>query len=516
MGKIITIFTFKIKQYFGPIRSSKSGLFIGIFALIGINSLGLFFGLFVGMPFFLELDLLITFLSAFFSIYLALTLVMSLRGGITAFQAELDFFFTSAIKPRQYIFSDLLFQFVVLHILFSPFIFFMIGLTLNSIIGLVDTLIIILIYELFIIFALLAMQTLGILNLIASSIKINILIGSIIAALLLPSLNFVNIFPIEYSNMPYPSTFTAKVIASLLSKGQLDFSNIFFLISFIFIAFILYYFISEKNLFYHIKPTVMLSFGESRPQAQAIKQRSMIEKFGPLTTFLALNPLKGSLTSFLTKKHLIRMIRDGSLFSIILLFVIYAAISIVFPILSLDTDVPTTSPLFLLTFYSALVPSIIATTWNYSDRENLWLPLTSGKHIIEYFESFFLALLIIALIFPLGLILLSLPFTGFSSIWIILNTLAIASFTSAYTVLTVISIKMPKEGGISLGYILILFLPIMGGYITAAPFLTTMIFASSYSIQFQLLLIIILITYLVSILFGLLKLIKKRVMYIQM
>ncbi|MCP8304779.1 MAG: hypothetical protein H3Z50_04855 [archaeon] len=517
MGKIKTIFAFKIKQYFGSIRSSKSGLVLGLLAFIGINSLGLSFAMLVDMPFWMELDSFINFFSAFFAIYLALTLVMSLRGGVTAFQAELDFIFTSAIKPRQYIFSDLLFQFVVLHILFSPFIFFIIGLTLTSVMTSMAALISVLVYELYVVLTLLVMQTLGILNLIAPCKKTKILIGSIIAALLLPSLSFVNIFPIEYSNLPYPSTFAAKAIAHLLGQGLLEISSIFFLGAFVAITFMLYYSISKKNLFYYIQPTIMLSFGEIRPQAQAIKQRSAIEKFGPLTTFLTLNPLKGSLMSFLTKKHLVRMIRDGSLISITMLFVIYAAISLVSPsFFSPDTSATTTTPpLFLLTFYSALVPSILATTWNSSDRENLWIPLTSGKHIIEYFKSFFLALLIIALIFPLGLILVSLPFIGLSSLWLILSTLAIASFTSAYTVLTVISIKMPREGSMSLGYFLLLFLPIIGGYISSVPFLTMMFFAPSYNLQFQFLFATILIGYLVSALFGLFKLIEKKVTSIQ-
>ncbi len=513
--KIKTILVFKIKQYFGPIRSSKSGLVLGLLAFIGINSLGLTFGMLVDLPFLMELEPLINFLSAFFAIYLALTLVMSLRGGVTAFQAELDFIFTSAIKPRQYIFSDLLFQFVVLHVLFSPFIFFIIGLTLKSLMALTVALTSVLVYELYVVLTLLVMQTLGILNLISPYKKTKILIGSIIAALLLPSLNFVNIFPIGYSSLPYPSTFAAKAIAYLLGQGLLEVSSILFLGAFITIAFILYYSISKENLFYYIKPSIMLSFGESRPQAQAIKQRSMIERFGPLTTFLALNPLKGSLMSFLTKKHLVRIIRDGSLISIMIIFIIYAAISMVSPIFSSDTNAPTISPLFLLTFYSALVPSILATTWNSSDRENLWIPLTSGKHIIEYFKSFFLALLIVALIFPLGLIFISLPIIGLSSLWLTLSTLAIASFTSAYTVLTVILIKMPREGSMSLGYFLLLFLPIMGGYVSAVPFLMMMIFAPSFTIQFQLFLATILIGYLVSALFGLLKLIEKRVTSIQ-
>jgi hypothetical protein len=256
----------------------------------------------------------------------------------------------------------------------------------------------------------------------------------------------------------------------------------------------------------------MLSFIDSRPQAQAIQQRRMVERFGPLTTFLTLDPTKGSLTSFLTKNHLIRIIRDGSLFSVIILFVVYGAISMLSLNFSPDSSARAIeSSLFTMTFYSALVPSILAMSWNSYERENLWLIVTSGGRIAEYFRSFFLALLIVALIMPWGLLIISLPFIGLSSLWLILSALAIASFSSAFAILTLILIKMPREGSISVGYFLIIFLPVIGAYIGASPFLAMLVIVPDLPMQFQFLLAILLIGYLALALFGLLKLIEKKV-----
>ncbi|MCP8308128.1 MAG: hypothetical protein H3Z53_11945 [archaeon] len=513
MGKIITVLVFKIKQYFGSLRSSKASFFLGILAFLSLNSIGFLFG--IGLPdtpFWTEPGLLTDILSAFLSIFLALSLTLSLRGGVTAFQAELDFFFTSAIRPRQYVLSDLLFQFVVLHVLFSPFIPFIIGLTFRLGINLMIALIIALVYEIYVVLTLLTMQSLGALNLVAPYKRTKILIGGIMMALLLPSLSFVKFFPVKYSDLPYPSTFVAKAMFHLLEQSTLELSNIYFLGIFVVLAFTFHYFISKKNLFYYIRPTIMLSFGESRPQAQAIQQRRAVETLGPLTTFLALDPMKGSLTSFLIKKHLIRMIRDGSLFSAIILFAIYGAVSVITSSLPSDTSARATSgPLFMLTFYSALVPSILAISWNSYERENLWIPLTSGGHIVEYFKSFFVALLMAALLLPWGLIIISLPFTGLSSLWLILSALAIASFSSAFAILTLILIKMPREGSISAGYFFIIFLPMIGAYAGALPFLTMLIFAPDYTIQLQLLLAMFLISYLATALIGLLKLIERKV-----
>ncbi|MEM3383630.1 MAG: hypothetical protein QXL52_03450 [Nitrososphaerales archaeon] len=512
MGKIATVLIFKIKQYFGPLRSSRASLILGILTFLGLNSMVFFFGINLpDMPFWTEPNHLINILSAFFSVFLAMSLIMSLRGGVTAFQSELDFFFTSPIKPRQYILSDLIFQFIVLHLLFSPFVPLIIGLALRLGITAMTALITSLIYEMFVFLVLLSMQSLGILSLIAPYKRTKVLIISIIIVLLLPSLSFIHFFPFEYSDLPYPSTFAAKVIIHLLNQSPVELLNIYFLGVFIVVAFIFHYIVSRKDLFYYVKPTVMLSFFESRPQAQSIQQRRMFERFGPITTFLTLDPTKGSLISFMIKKHFIRIIRDGSLLPLIILFIIYGAISV----LSLNfSSTPSAreieSILFTLTFYSALVPSMLAMSWNSYERDNLWIILTSGGRIVDYFKSFFVALLVLALIFPWGFLITSLLFIGLSSLWLILCALAIASFSSAFAILTLILISVPKEGSLSASYFFVIILPIIGAYIGASPFLAMLVMVSDYPIHFQLLLALILIIYLALALFGFLKLIEIK------
>jgi hypothetical protein len=517
MGKIITVLVFKIKQYFGPLRSSKASLLFGILTFLGFNSIGFFFGMNLpDTPFWTEPDRLIEILSAFLSVFLAISLVLSLRGGITAFQAELDFFFTSTIKPRQYILSDLIFQFIVLHLLFSPFIPFIIGLALRLGIAALVVLIIALIYEMYVFLVLLSMQSFGILNLIAPNKRTKVLSIAIMITLLLPCLSFIQSFPLKYSDLPYPSTFAAKAIIHLLVQGPVELLNIYSLGALITLTFIFHYIVSRKDLFYYIRPTVMLSFFESRPQAQAIQQRRMLERFGPMTTFFTLDPTKSSLTSFMIKKHLIRIIRDGSLLPLIILFIIYGAVSM----LSLNFS-PTSSTreiesvLFTLTFYSALVPSMLAMSWNSYERENLWILLTSGGRIADYFKSFFVALLLLALIMPWGFLIISLPFIGLSSLWLILSALAIASFSSAFAILTLILINVPKEGSLSVGYIFVLIIPIIGAYIGASPFLVMLAIVLEYPIQLQLIFAGILIGYLILALFGLLKLIERKAKFIK-
>ncbi|NWG10027.1 MAG: hypothetical protein HXX80_06985 [Nitrososphaerales archaeon] len=517
MGKTRIILVFKIKQYFGAVRSSKANLFLGILAFLGLNSTGFFFGTALpDTPFWTEPDRLTEILSAFLSIFFALSLTFSLRGGITAFQAELDFFFTSSIKPRQYLVSDLIFQLIVLHILFSPFLPFITGLAVRLGMNPITTIMIVLIYEIYVLLTLLSMQSLGVLNLVTPHIRTKILIGAVMAILLLPSLSFANLFPLKYSDLWYPSTFAAREIVRLIEHGSFEVLSIYLILVFVGFVFALNYLISRRNLFHYIRPTVMLSFGESRPQAQAIQQRRMIEKFGPMMTFLNLDPTKGSLTSFLIKKHFIRIIRDGSLFGVIILFAIYGAVSMLSSSFSPDTNARgIESSLFMLTFYSALVPSILAISWNSYERENLWLPLTSGGHIIEYFKSFFVALLVVALIMPLGLMIISIPFLGLPSLWLILSALAMASFSSAFATLTLTLIKMAQEGSISAGYLLIIFLPIIGAYVGSSPFLAMLIMGPEFTAQLQFLLATLLIGYLVVAQFGFLKLIERRVATIQ-
>ena len=172
-GKILTLTRFKLKEYFGPMRSSKASLLIGFLAFGSIGIMG-FLAAIGAIEYYgglLDLDELLNPLSAFFSAFLIMLLALSLKGGITAFQADLDYLFTSSIKPREYLVGDFVFQFITIQILFSPFITFMAGLAWAQALPWVEVAMGLLIYEAYVAIGIMSMQTLGVLNMTSPSKK---------------------------------------------------------------------------------------------------------------------------------------------------------------------------------------------------------------------------------------------------------------------------------------------------------------------------------------------------------
>jgi hypothetical protein len=74
------------------------------------------------------------------------------------------------------------------------------------------------------------------------------------------------------------------------------------------------------------------------------------------------------------KKEFVRIVRDGSLFMVFLFYAVLIVISIA--IRSNETTLPMW--MFLLVFYSLMVPAMLTSNWRMVELDNLWIPITSG------------------------------------------------------------------------------------------------------------------------------------------
>jgi hypothetical protein len=516
-GKIWTITKFKLKEYFGPMRSSKASLAIGFLAFGAIGLMG-FLAAIGAIEYYgglINLDELLNPLSAFFSAFLIMLLVLSLKGGITAFQADLDYLFTSSIEPREYLIGDLAFQFITIHILFSPFITFMAGLAWSQAIPWGKVSMGLLAYEAYVAIGIISMQALGVLNMTSPSKRVKALLAVMVTALIAPSVDFVTTFPIRYSDLPYPSSLVAKAIIRLLDQGN-PLPSIQGVAVYLLVVSLVYYLVSERNIFYYAQPTVSISFGEMRLQAQAAKQRRFIERIGRYTTILTLDPTEGSLKGFLVRKELLRMVRDGSVFTLLVFFAMYAVIGLA------STRFPTTpdgelgtSLLSLAIFYSALVPPILTINWGTSERENLWILFTSGGDPAEYFKALLTAFLILALSLPLGLMAIAMPFFGPPNPWLPLTALVMATMSTGVAMFYEVRFNKPRESTFSTVSFLGIILPILGATVLALPALALDYIAPDYPLQTQAILIAIVVAYTTLISLGLLRLIERGVMKMQ-
>jgi hypothetical protein len=115
MGRTLALFTYKLRFFFGPSLRGRFGpLSYAVMILIFIPS-GFLAGLQLGNTLQMaEPATAIGLLSTPLAALLSFGLLYSLGAGITAHASEFDFFFTADVKPREYLFADLVFQFVSL------------------------------------------------------------------------------------------------------------------------------------------------------------------------------------------------------------------------------------------------------------------------------------------------------------------------------------------------------------------------------------------------------------------
>jgi hypothetical protein len=74
------------------------------------------------------------------------------------------------------------------------------------------------------------------------------------------------------------------------------------------------------------------------------------------------------------KKEFVRITRDGSLFMVFLFYIVLLVMSVA------SRTNETTFPMwmFLLAFYSFMVPAMLTSNWRMVELDNLWMPITSG------------------------------------------------------------------------------------------------------------------------------------------
>ncbi|TLZ62650.1 MAG: hypothetical protein E6K16_05485, partial [Methanobacteriota archaeon] len=124
MGRVLVVYGFKLRQFFGPVRHSIATLvLLGSGAAITLPFV-MIIGYFVpstpvwGSPMLPEL------LGAGLSAFLAFDLLFALSGGTLTHPSEIDFFATAPLRPREYLLADLLFQFTVTDALAVPTLVF--------------------------------------------------------------------------------------------------------------------------------------------------------------------------------------------------------------------------------------------------------------------------------------------------------------------------------------------------------------------------------------------------------
>lgn len=404
MGIFLDLYKLKIKVLLGAIRSSKASIILVAFYLIGTipGSLGGSITIIQAIKQGIDLTAYLDVLSAILSAFLAMVLLATLKGFV-AFEYEQNLIFTSPMTPRLFLFASLLADITALSFFFFPLFLFFIVIAVMLQLTFVSSFLLFIALILFAFFLFFIKASFSILKSTRPSSQIRTITLGLIFALLLPALSLIGPFPIKYSMLSYPSTLLAEVILTILSYEILStqvvlhfvFLCLYFLVSLVF-----FIRCSKENLFQFTRPVPLVSPFDTSMQMQTVKMGKNIQFFSRFSLQFTLGLDSGSLLRFLMKKELIRMVRDGSLFSVFLFYIIVSVMNVV----SGRGEAPFPMWLLILATYSFIIPFMLISNWRIGELDTLWIPLTSGMDFKFLANSLLYDFTLITFIVPAGTI----------------------------------------------------------------------------------------------------------------
>lgn len=400
IGFILELYKLKLKVFFGSLRASKISLLL--FILYSLSMVPTIFGfLFSSISFIKETGNLMFYtntLSAILSGLLALNFVTTYRG-ITAFEYEQGFIFTSPVTPRQFLLSSLLANgtFSLLFLYPLPVILaimiFSLGLSPLATFSIFASVVLFFLFTLFLRSSFLLLG-----SIYKNTCKT--LTTLLIVVLLFPTISIFAPIPINYEALPYPTTFIAQIILRSLSNKTASIFSLFGFFLYFLPSLALFYLSSKMNFFQFASSAPLISAFDTSMSMQTRKVDTNIRLFSKVGLKLSLTSESKSLLTFLMKKEFIRMIRDGSLFMTLFLYLIASAISIV----GSSRGMPMPVWLFLLVLYSFVIPIMLVSNWRVVEMKSLWIPLTSGMNFKYLAESTLYVFTLIASTVPVVII----------------------------------------------------------------------------------------------------------------
>ncbi|MEM1530231.1 MAG: hypothetical protein QXH19_02480 [Candidatus Bathyarchaeia archaeon] len=410
---ILNVYMFKVKVFFGAIRASRAS--VALLLLYTIGFLPSVFGFLtlitnavkqeagVNVEFYVEV------LSAIASGIMVFAILLSLRGYMV-FDYEQNILLTSPIRPRELliasIFADLTLALVFANPILVLYILLVFSLNLSALSAITMLLAILL----FIFMLILLKISLSIMKSLYGRRWINAFTSMIMLFLMLPALSLFLDISLNYSSLPYPSKFLAEILLGIIYDCGVEPLSLLSLTSYFLLSLAFFMVISEKNFFPMAGYAPFVSPFDVSMRTQTLKIERSIRTFSRMGAFLTLNPESKSLLSFLMKKEFIRMLREGSFFGVLLLYlVVLFVISITSIVPSQGAQRPPPQMFFTTFFigvYSLITPLILVGNWRFSDLENLWIPLTSGADMRMVIKALAYDFILISSVLPAIIILI--------------------------------------------------------------------------------------------------------------
>ncbi|MEM4461953.1 MAG: hypothetical protein QW695_03675 [Candidatus Bathyarchaeia archaeon] len=380
---ILNLYIFKVKMLLGTLKASKTSIALLIFYTFGLlpGLFGLSLTLSNAVRETVDINPCIEQLSSIASLLMVFAISLALRGYIV-FEYEQNIILTSPIKPREYLIADTFSNLTSLLIFANPIVIFYLMIVYLLKLSTSSALLILLSVLLFTFTLLFLKVSFSIVKSLYRGVLTNTFILATIFLLLFPSAGLISDLPIGYTLLPYPSTFLAKIIVGLvygLDNLVIDLTGL----SFYFLLSLLFFLsASMKNFFPSVSSIPFISPFDTSMRMQNLQMERSIRVFSRMGVISILNPESRSILVFLMKKEFIRVLREGSLFTIILLYLLASLIATsISGSLSQNQQILPYSLTFIVGVYSLTIPLMLVSNWRASDSGNLWIQLTSGMDI---------------------------------------------------------------------------------------------------------------------------------------
>jgi hypothetical protein len=324
---------------------------------------------------------------------LSFALLYALGTGVTAHPSEFEFLMTGPIRPREYLLADLAFQLAMVFAtgglaiaVAAVSLVAAVGRPLYATVPLVATL------SAYVLMVLLVSQVLVVARVRYPKRPVRTLILVLLAASLVPTVGLVRPdAPAWVQGLPVPSTAFASVAHAILSGTPIPTTMLGMALLYLGAVLAAWAFASDVYIFHGVRPTLSAGFGQVDLAARMDTQRRLIGGLGKVTTRLRLRTDRGGMVGLMTRLHLVRIWRDGS----ILFVVLFSAVGVV-PALAAPAEGFSGATLGV-TQILAFLTAVLAINWSYYERENLWIVLTAGGRPTAYFRGLLLSLAVIGL-----------------------------------------------------------------------------------------------------------------------
>jgi hypothetical protein len=399
MSRVGPLLLYKIRFFFGPALRGRLGplAYIGLILVFLPSGFGIGVAIAGGIKGASASQGIAT-LSGPLGLILALGFLYSVFSGVTAHVSEFDFFMTSDIRPREYLLADLLFQFFTLFgagglaaIVAAFGMVYFVGRPLPTVLPLIATLfafalLVLMIIQIAVVFT--VKYPKGHVRSIALVLFLLSLLPA--ASLAVPSI------PIHLQGVPLPTTAFGTLGYDVLMGLPLDLTSLAVaLVTFLAIVG-LWIALSPTYIFHGIHPSLSAGFGQVDMAARMAQQRRMTAGFGKFTTGLTVRTDRGNDTSYMTRYHLLRIVRDGS----IVFIALFGLISLM-PVSLTGTSAAAAeqAPVaYLATQMLTFLVAVLGLNWSYYERENLWIVVTAARSPAAYFRGLLVSFMTLGLL----------------------------------------------------------------------------------------------------------------------